>query len=119
MSLQARIVREQRRMAGRLFGALAVAATVAVGATAAPSANAQTRVPCAAHSDLVKQLDGRFDEKPVARGLANNGTVMEVFSTRDGGSWTMVVTMPNGTSCVVAAGEGWTEVLPQVAGEFS
>ena len=119
MTSQARFNREPRRIAGRLFGTLAFAAVVAAGAAAASPANAQTRVPCAAHSDLVEQLDGRFDEKPVARGLANNGTVMEVFSTRAGGSWTMVVTMPNGTSCVVAAGEGWTEVLPQIAGEFS
>ncbi len=119
MTTQARFDRKPRSVGGRLFGALTFAAVAFTGATAATSANAQNRVPCAAHSDLVEQLDGRFDEKPVARGLANNGTVMEVFSTRDGGSWTMVVTMPNGTSCVVAAGEGWTEVLPQIAGEFS
>lgn len=119
MTSQARIERKSHGTARRLLGALTVATVALTGAAAATSASAQTRVPCAAHGDLAKQLNGRFDEKPVARGLANNGTVMEVFSTRDGGSWTMIVTMPNGTSCVVAAGEGWTEVLPQIAGEFS
>lgn len=124
MTLRARFDRESRSVASRLIGALTFAAVVFTGAAAATSmtttqAAAQTRAPCAAHGDLAEQLGDRFDEQPVARGLASNGTVMEVFSTRDGGSWTMVVTMPNGTSCVVAAGEGWTEVLPRIAGEFS
>jgi hypothetical protein len=29
------------------------------------------------------------------------------LTTGDGGTWTIILSSPNGTSCLVAAGEGW------------
>jgi len=44
---------------------------------------------------------------PVAIGVTNKGGLVEVLTTGDGNTWTIIVSMPNGTSCMVAAGEGW------------
>ena len=46
----------------------------------------------------------------MAIGLANNGGVIEVLSSQTGTSWTIIITMPNGTSCMIAAGENWEKV---------
>ncbi len=56
------------------------------------------------------QRDKPYSEIPVAMGLASNGGVIEVLASENG-SWTLLVTMPDGTSCVLAAGESW-EALP-------
>jgi len=43
------------------------------------------------------------------------GQVLELFASSSG-SWTMVVTTPNGTSCLIAAGENW-DVVRAVRGQ--
>ena len=62
---------------------------------------------CMAHPELANQLDSRFSEAPVAIGLASNNVVVEVFSNGDGSTWTIVLTKPDGMSCVMATGEDW------------
>lgn len=54
-------------------------------------------------------LDGRYSEQRVAVGLESNGRLFEIFATDDGATWTMVITTPDGASCVVAAGLEWQE----------
>ncbi len=49
----------------------------------------------------------------VAMGLVSNGSINEVLASKDG-SWTIIVTRPDGMSCVVAAGEAW-EGMPELA----
>ena len=92
------------------FTATAVAFLLLLGAP--PSASAQSA--CTTHAEVMKQLDSRFSETPVAMGLADNGGIVEVFSTKDGITWTMVLTTPNGMSCLIASGEAW-ENLRKVA----
>ena len=70
---------------------------------------------CMAHSDLSELLDDRFAEKPVAHGLSSSGRLMEIYASGAGGTWTLVVTTPQGKSCVVANGEGW---VPKLAKPF-
>ncbi len=67
---------------------------------------------------MAKQLGSLSSEAPVAIGLANNAGEVEVFSTGDGSTWTMVLTLPDGMSCVMATGEAgehltWTVLDPQ------
>ena len=54
----------------------------------------------------------RYKEAPVALGLASNGDLLEVFSSDNGSTWTIIVTSPNGTSCLVAAGQDWQPAKP-------
>lgn len=79
---------------------------------------AQAGVPaqsvCAERNVLLSSLQREYSENPTAIGLASNGSVIELLTTPDGQTWTILMTRPDGTSCVIAAGEAW-EALPQVA----
>lgn len=78
----------------------AAALVLPVSAVAAPMA-------CSPRDDVLSQLASKFKEAPVAVGLANNGGLLEVLTAGDGTTWTIIITMPNGVSCLVAAGEDW------------
>ncbi len=43
----------------------------------------------------------------MSQGLSAKGTLLEVFATKNGSSWTLVETLPIGVSCVRATGEAW------------
>ncbi len=62
---------------------------------------------CAPHNEVVDQLAKKYGEAPVAIGVTSGGGLVEVLTTSDGTTWTMILSMPNGTTCLVAAGEGW------------
>lgn len=96
-----------RSLVWTLLGGALVATTAALPAVAQTS--------CGSRDQLVKVLSDQFKEQPVSIGLARPGQVMEVFASPSG-SWSMVVTMPNGTSCLIAAGENW-EMLKLVKGD--
>jgi hypothetical protein len=66
---------------------------------------------CHSHADLTEMLNQKYAEQPSAVGLQSNGHLVEVFVSNDGTSWTIVVTRPDGWSCIVAVGEHW-ESLP-------
>lgn len=40
-------------------------------------------------------------------GITNNGGVMEILTSKDGETWTLLITMPNGMACMMATGEDW------------
>lgn len=71
---------------------------------------------CAERARIVDYLAARFAERPVARGLATRGGVVELLATNDGKTWTLIVTAPDGTACLIAAGEGW-ETVRKTEGE--
>ncbi|MDX8496591.1 hypothetical protein RFN29_34350 [Mesorhizobium sp. VK22B] len=79
-------------------------------AAASPAAPASGLPQCGSRPEILKQLSSRFKEAPVALGLAKNGSVVEVLTSDDGETWTIMVSQPNGPSCLVAAGEGWEEL---------
>ncbi|CAA7614166.1 hypothetical protein [Magnetospirillum sp. UT-4] len=81
----------------------------------APTAIVAADSICAPREVLLASLSREYTEAPKAIGLANNGAVVELLTAPDGGTWTILMTRPDGTSCVVAAGEAW-DTLPQVAG---
>ncbi len=94
----------------RVLGATLLALVLLLGVQSSASAQ------CASHAEVTKQLGSAYAEAQVAIGLASNGGVVEVFSTDDGSSWTIVMTMPNGKSCVVAAGEAWERITKVALG---
>ncbi|MCW9035575.1 MAG: hypothetical protein OQK35_05635 [Alphaproteobacteria bacterium] len=69
---------------------------------------------CGERSEVIKTLAKAYKENPTAMGLASGGGMLEVFSSPSG-SWTIVVTQPTGTSCIVATGDGWEAITPHVA----
>jgi hypothetical protein len=74
---------------------------------------------CFERGQLVKHLDGKFQEVPVAAGIAANGSVLEVFTSPDGVTWTIVLTQANGATCVMASGESWMGIPLPVKGKVS
>ena len=90
------------------------AATLLLTGLAGAASPAAAQPLCAQRSEVAAQLRSRHAETPVALGIAANGGVVEVFSAGDGSTWTLVITMPDGTSCMLAVGEAW-ENLPRVA----
>ena len=91
-----------------MFKTLTAAAVVT--ALALP-ATAQTM--CGERNKFLKHLSSGYSEAPVAMGLVSNGSILEVLASKDG-TWTIIVTRPDGRSCVVAAGESWND-KPQLA----
>ena len=63
-------------------------------------------MPCASHSELTALLE-KHGESQVAAGLTSGGGLLEVFATEDGSTFTIVITTPHGTSCVVESGRDW------------
>ncbi len=88
------------------FACMAVALFVA---TASFSATAQQQR-CTKRPDIVTHLANKFSEAPIAIGLSVTGGVIEVLTSEKSGSWTIIITMPNGNSCVVAAGNNWEHI---------
>jgi len=81
--------------------------------TAALPASAQ-QSPCTERPEVVGHLAKKYAEAPVAIGLSSNGGVVEVLSSKKNQRWTMIITMPDGKSCLMATGENW-EIIKTVA----
>lgn len=95
-----------------MWRAMAVAAVLAV-----PTAASAAPMPCSERDEVLAQLGNKYQEAPVSIGIANNGGLVEVLTSTDGSTWTIILSMPNGQSCLVAAGEDWQDVARVAAGE--
>jgi hypothetical protein len=95
---------------GRLYPIPAMLASL-LGVTPASAQAPPVAPACHSHADLAKMLGEKFAEQPSALGVQANGHLVEVFVSNEGTSWTIVVTRPDGWSCIVAVGEHW-ESLP-------
>jgi len=70
---------------------------------------------CAPRDTIAASLATQFGETRRIIGLAQDNTVMELYAAPDTGTWTLTVTLPNGTTCLVAAGnsfEATADTLP-------
>ena len=93
-------------MRGIFAGGLVIAAAV----SASVPASAERQLPCSPRAEIVQHLERDYREAPVALGMSNVGGVVEVLSSDSTGSWTIIITMPNGVACIVAAGDSWESV---------
>ncbi len=89
---------------------LFLAGALLIGWSLLPSA-VQAQAICGDRGELIEKLENSFSETPHSMGLASNGSMIEIFASPDG-SWTIVMTQPDGVTCLMAAGENWEE-LPQ------
>lgn len=70
---------------------------------------------CAPRAQVVQALAETYGESRRFIGLAGDRLVMETFASEDTGSWTILVTRPDGIACLVTSGEGYepmSEALP-------
>jgi len=66
---------------------------------------------CAPLSAMQKALWDAYKEQPSHIGLVNNGTAVQILTSKDGETWTMIVLTPDGVACTVAAGTDWSGVV--------
>lgn len=92
------------------IGALAGAAVLT-----AATAQAQQARNCGPRDLVITRLAEGFGETRQSMGLGANNAVIEVYASDESGTWTILVTTPNGTACLVASGQAFealAEALP-------
>src|SRR3546814_20642061 len=89
---------------------LALGAGLALVSTSAAMAQPQ----CDQRESVLQVLQQKYKEQPIALGVTHNGGLVAVLTTGNGNTWSIIVTTPQGMSCLVAAGEGW-QAMQQVA----
>ncbi len=102
--------------------AFLVFALLAVGALPLGSEPASAQggpAVCRARDGLLSQLESKYGEVPVAIGVtggAGGGALIELLTAKDGITWTLILTSPQGLSCLIASGEGWRPLAPALSG---
>ena len=64
---------------------------------------------CNFRAVLVAALAKNFQEVPVWVGFRGDRS-LEIFSEANGESWSLVISHPNGTSCLIVGGDSWLDV---------
>ncbi|MBT8413939.1 MAG: hypothetical protein KJO30_06355 [Boseongicola sp.] len=62
---------------------------------------------CGPRAAVIAHLADNFGESRQSIGMGQEGRVVEVFASPETGTWTITVTLPNGTTCLVAAGSAF------------
>ncbi len=70
---------------------------------------------CGKRTSMIKVLIEKYKETPRALGLSSAKIAMEIYAS-DSGSWTVMMTMTNGTACIMAAGKSWQELPKALKG---
>ena len=85
------------------------AATALSLLAATPAANAEETRACAERTRVVQKLAEKFGETLRSLGLHRDDGVVEVYSSEETGTWTILMTRPDGMSCLIAAGQRWEQ----------
>lgn len=93
--------------------AAGVGAVALVTSWAAAPAVAQ-QPQCAARDAVLDRLSDSYHEEPVSLGVTATGSLLEVLASPEG-SWTIIITVPGGPTCLVSSGEGWRGAPVQIA----
>ena len=80
-------------------------AFAAVALVTANTADAQQN--CGPRDQVIEHLAEAFGEARQSIGLAQDNHVVETFAALDSGTWTIVITLPSGVTCLVASGTGF------------
>ena len=81
----------------------------------AGDAQARNQRNCAPRDTVVERLAQGYGETRQSVGLGRDNSMVEVFASRQSGSWTITVTSPTGLTCLIASGQSFEpleETLP-------
>jgi hypothetical protein len=84
-----------------LFALIGASVTALLAAPAYSADNV-----CGKRDDIVARLKDGYQEFSSAMGMATNGGLIELY-TSEKGTWTLMLTQPDGVSCLIAAGQNW------------
>jgi len=86
------------------------------GISLAP-APAAAQFACGKRADIIRQLGEKYGETRRSLGLAQGRGVVELYASEETGSWTILLTSPQGLTCLIAAGEAFQIEPVTVAGK--
>lgn len=89
-----------------MFKRLFAAALVFGAAALAPPLASQGTL-CLPRETLVESLAAQFSESLAGGGLQSGTRLIELWRSKDSGSFTILLTRPDGISCVLATGQSW------------
>ncbi len=88
-------------------------ATLAL-AIALPGASVAQSRNCGDRDTIVNRLSERYGESRSGGGLTHTNGMLEIYTSEETGTWTILITLPSGQSCLVAAGEFWEDGGPNL-----
>lgn len=68
---------------------------------------------CGPRADFVKALKDKYQESRRGIGVSGEAAIVEIYTSK-AGTYTIIVTRPDGLSCIIAAGSGWEELPPPI-----
>jgi len=83
---------------------------VAALSVAAP---ASAQMQCGNREKMVDYLAREYQESRVGVGIETRGAALELFASKTG-TWTILVTVPTGLTCIIGSGENWV-IFPLIA----
>jgi len=95
-------------MSMRAYALIATALTVFAWATSPARAITSGIRHCADHNTIIAKLSSKYNEQRSGMGLVGSSGMVELFTAKNG-TWTIIVTQVDGTSCIVAAGNSWSQ----------
>lgn len=103
----------------RIFMTALVLSTLAGISLSAVPATAQmprAQMVCGKRADIVRQLGEKYGETRRSLGVSGGQGVVELYASDETGSWTILITTPQGTACMMAAGQAFQIEPAVVAG---
>jgi len=70
---------------------------------------------CVVREWLVGELRKQHGEQLIAQGVTNQGALVEVLSSDDGRTWSLLITEPEGLTCTLIEGRKWRELPAALA----
>lgn len=64
---------------------------------------------CLKGDEMYAILDKTLRQHKSAQGVTNNGKLMQLYT--DGDRWTLLLTLPDGDTCLFAEGSAWAAVV--------
>lgn len=98
---------------GRILTGVAAAAAIWTASGTIHQAHSQSAY-CGQRQTMITALSKKFKEHRHGIGLVSNQRMIELYVSGRG-SWTVLFTHPNGTSCIGATGKNWQALTPAEA----
>lgn len=80
-----------------------------VGLVLAIPTTLHAKTTCFDRDDLVANLETKYGETFAGGGLQNAESIMEIWSSQEKGTWTVLMTRADGKSCIMATGTNWRD----------
>lgn len=92
-----------------------LALSLGVGATLTMTLPAQSQSNnCAPREAVVGRLSESYGESRQSIGLAAGNRVVEMYASPETGTWTLLMTLPDGLTCILGAGQAFERLDEEV-----